>query len=308
MSENSTNQEIDLLKVADGFSKKLSQLTTKAVNFIKFIKRNIIYILALFIIGAVLGYFYDKNNKSYYTEIIVSPNFNTVDFLNNQIDVVNSRIELQDEKFYAQVGISKQTKIGKVEVKPITDIYRIIDNNELYLDLFKTMTENNDASKIIEDYATSKNFPLHQITIHSGEVLDQKVLDNIMKFINTSDYYNKSRVEIAENLKDKLANNNTSIDQINAILNQVGSSRNVNATVFYNDNKELNELINNKTKLIQENHELKVHLKNLDYIVTPINYATNINNKSGLNNKMKLVFPILFVGGFFVFAFIRRYF
>lgn len=307
MNENSTN-EIDLLKITDSFSKSFNRIFDKFIGFLKFIKRNILYILLLFAIGGTAGYFYDKQNKKYYSDIIVSPNFQTVDFLYSQIDVINSRIEQNDEVFLNSLGITPKDKISKISVKPITDIYKLVDDNENYLELFKTMTENNDAKKIIEDYSTSKNFPLHLVTVNSGQMIAQDQLTQLMKFVNKSEFYEKSRIDILKNLENKIGRNNVTIEQINNILNKVGSNTSVNATVFYNDNQQLSDLLNHKNSLIRENHELTVHKKYLDYIVTPISYSTNILDKSGLTGKMKFIFPIIFVGAFFAFSFVRKYF
>lgn len=307
MNENSTN-EIDLLKISNSFSKSFNRIFEKFIDFLKFIKRNILYIILLFAIGAGAGYFYDQQFKKYYSDIIVSPNFQTVDFLYSQIDVVNSRIEQNDQPFLKSLGITPEDKITQVSVKPITDIYKLVDENDNYLELFKTMTENNDAKKIIEEYSTSKNFPLHLVTVNSGKMITQDQLIKIMKFVNKSEFYEKSRIDILNNLENKIVRNNVTIEQINNILNKVGSNTSVNATVFYNDNQQLSDLLKHKNSLIKENHELAVHKKYLDYIVTPISYSANIKDKSGLTGKMKFIFPIIFVGAFFAFSFIRKYF
>ena len=305
-STNPSNQEIDLLKVTNNLSKKLSSSFNYFISFIQFIKRNILYILAVFILGAVLGFLYDKNFKKYYSNIIVSPNFETVDYLYDKVELANSNINQEAKEFLPSIDVNLESKISQIEIESVSDIYKFIQQEETYMDVFKIMSENNDANKVINDYATNKYFPLHKITIKSANKVSESDLINIMKFINDSDYYNKNRVEIVKNIKDKIEKNNLSIEQINKILNSVGSEAKSSSAVFYSDNTQLNDLVKNKTLLIQENHELSVHVKNLDYNITPINYSPNIIDKSGINGKMKFILPFVFVFGFLAFAFLRK--
>ena len=311
MNENlntSGTNEIDLLKVTDNLSRNLSNSIQHVKNFLKFIKKNILYIILIFIIGGVAGYFYDKFNKSYYSSIIVAPNFETVDYLYDKVELLNSNISQEKEETLASLQIDEAKKIGKIEVEPIDDIYKFIRKEEAYLEVFKIMSENNDAKKVIDDYATSKNFTLHKITINSSTKVSEEDLQQLMKFVNSSKYYNDMRLKIIANLDDQIVKNNQSIAQIDSILNTAPSKNKVSSSLSINDNSELNDLFHNKKALIHENHELSVHKSNLDYIVTPVNYAPNIINKKGLNGKMKFVFPVVFVGGFFILAFGRRYF
>lgn len=309
MNENlnpSGNNEIDLLKVTDNLSKNLSNSIQHFKSFLKFLKKNILYIILVFILGAVAGFFYDKFNKTYYSNIIVSPNFETVDYLYDKVELLNSNVSQEKEQTLADLKIDESKKIGKIEVEPIEDIYKFIKKEIAYLEVFKIMSENNDAKKVIEDYATSKNFNLHKITVNSSSKITEEDLQQFIKYINDSKYYNEMRVKILTNLDDQIRTNQVSIAQIDSILNTAPSKNKINSSLSVNDNSELNNLLHNKKALVHENHELTVHKSNLDYIITPINYAPNIINKKGLNGKMKFVFPVIFVGGFIILAFGRR--
>ena len=303
-----TTNEIDLLKVTDNITRNLFNSFQQIKDFLKFIKKNIIYIILIFIIGGVAGYFYDKYNKKYYSNIIVSPNFETVDYLYDQVELLNSNVTQERKETLQELALDPNAKLSEIEVEPIKDIYKFIKNDDAYLEVFKTMSENNDAKKVIEDYATGKNFTLHKITVKSSSKISQEDLGKLMKFINGSKYYNDMRVKILANLDDQIAKNQVSITQIDSILNTAPSKNKVSNTLSVNDNSELNDLFMNKKALVHENHELNVHKTNLDYVITPMNYAANIVNKDGLNGKMKFVFPIVFVGGFFLIAFCRKNF
>ena len=78
---NSDNQEIDLTQIAQNVNGIFESLLNRVFRFILFIKRNIVVLTALFIVGAVIGFYLDKKIKSYNNQIIVSPNFGSTDYL-----------------------------------------------------------------------------------------------------------------------------------------------------------------------------------------------------------------------------------
>ena len=75
-----------------------------------------------------------------------------------------------------------------------------------------------------------------------------------------------------------------------------------------NENTQLNDVIQTKNNLIQGIGAQKTQLVTLKSIVKEKSTTLNIKNTKGLNNKMKLVLPIVFVFGFlFLSLFISFY-
>lgn len=304
---NSTNQnEIDLTEVSNSVKSGFRTLSHYIYQFIKFIKRNIFIFLALFIIGAVLGYFLDKTNKKYESKIIVMPNFNTVDFLYTKVDLLNSKIEQNEHAFLDSLNITTDKKIGKIEIEPIANLYQFLNEEEFYYNTFKTLSENSDAKKVMEDITTSKNFKNHLITIKSKELIDQKVLEKVVDFINTSDYYQLLRKDIYDNAVNQIRINDSTIVQIDAILNSIPNSVGAPTSIYSTEKSQLNDLIEQKIDLSKRNQELKVHLHNLEYVVTPLSYIPNLEDKTDLTSKMTLILPLLFIGIFIVIRLVKK--
>jgi hypothetical protein len=101
------------------------------------------------------------------------------------------------------------------------------------------------------------------------------------------------------------------INQIDALLNQfaTASSNQKNSNlVYYNENTQLNDVIETKNNLIKNIGLQKTQLVSQNKIVKERSSTLNIQNTKGLNNKMKLVLPIVFIFGFiFLSLFISFY-
>ncbi|HPW98815.1 MAG TPA: hypothetical protein PK218_09660, partial [Flavobacterium sp.] len=60
---NSDNQEIDLSQVSKKIGQFFENISTSIFRGFLFLKRNLIIISILFIIGVALGFYLDKTNK-----------------------------------------------------------------------------------------------------------------------------------------------------------------------------------------------------------------------------------------------------
>jgi hypothetical protein len=312
--KNIDDQEIDLTQI----SKKIGLAFENFASFIfkgfLFLKRNIIAIGILFVLGAVLGFYLDKEIKIYNNQIIVSPNFDSNDYLYAKIDLISSKINENDTLFLKEVvGIKEPNKLKKISIKPISDVYKFIENKPENFELIKLMAENGDIKKIIEDNLTSKNYPYHHITYTTENLTsDEKTVQPLMYFLNHSEYYSIVKKESVSNLNIKIKENDSIISQINNILN--GFSKNVKGSgssdklVYYNENTQLNDVIKTKDELIQEQGYLRLKLLKIDRIVKGISVTLNIKNNDELNGKMKLFLPILFILMFIFAGLLKSYY
>ena len=67
--QNNDNQEIDLSQISKKIGNFFENISTSIFRGILFIKKKLFILIALFIIGAVGGYYLDANLKSYNHEI-----------------------------------------------------------------------------------------------------------------------------------------------------------------------------------------------------------------------------------------------
>ena len=314
---NNTNQdqEIDLSVLSKKIGGFFDAGLAAIFNGILFIKKNIIIIGALFIAGAVVGTLIDNTNNNYEHQIIVSPNFGSVDYLYAKTDLLMSRILNKDSVFLKSIGIKNPNKLRSIKVEPIVDIYTFVNNNTAIatnaqntqnFELMKLLAEDGDINKVIKDKLTSKNYYRHNITIVTdGFAKAEEGINPILRYFNKSEYFQKIQAAQLNNLKIKMQKNNIIINQIDDLLDQFSNSINNNQKsdklVYYNENTQLNEIIQTKNGLIGEIGYQKLELINLEKIINDITTTINFKNDKGLVNKLKLIFPILFVLLFFCF-------
>lgn len=311
---NNDNQEIDLSQISKKIGGFFENIATSVFKAILFLKRNRIVIGILFITGIVLGTYLDRNSKSYDSSIIVTPNFGANDYLYQKINLINSKVMENDTLFLKNtVGIKNPKKFGKIEVNPINDVYKFIDNNEENYKLIELMAQDGDIKKIINDKVTSKNYPYHLISFSTYEKTSQEnTVQPILDFLNNSDYFDKTKKEFVQNVQLKIVANDTIIMQIDEILNsfskKVNSSGTNDKLIYYNESTQLNEIIKTKNDLINEQGTYRIQLISLDKVIKEVSSTLNIKNNESVNGKLKLVLPFLFIFIFIVLGAIKAFY
>ena len=298
-TQNNDNQEIDLSQISKKIGDFFGGIATKFFRMILFFKRNIIWVGLLFITGAGLGFYLDKTTKVYDNEIIVSPNFGSNDYLYSKAELLISKVKNKDTVFLKKIGVKNSQKLVKLEIEPIIDVYKFIDNKATNFELIKLMAEDGELTKIVKDNMTSKNYPFHSLKfITTKELPEDDIVVPILKYLNDTDYFKALQKQYLKNVEEKMAQNDSIIKQIDGVLGKItntNGSEKSNSLVYYNDNMQLNEIIKTKDALVAEQGAHRLEIINFDMIIKDISTVTNIKNLSGTNGKLKFIFPILFI-------------
>lgn len=305
MSTNSQDQEIDLGQVFSKIGDFFQKIIDVIFDVILFVKKNIIVLIALFFIGAGLGYYLDKTSKTFDNEIIVTPNFGSVDYLYSKIALLEAKKKENDTVFFSNLGFKNIKDLGTIEVDPVIDIFKFVEGNGSGFELIKLMAEDGDINEIIEKGVTSKNYPIHKIKLSTSvKTTEEATINPLMNYLNDSEYFSKIRHQTIENRQEKLRENDSLIQQIDAFLkgfsNNISDSNKSDKLIYYSDNNNLNGIINSKESLITEKGNIRMKLINNDKIIKPISTVVNKLNTEGINGKRKLIFPIVLVFVFIV--------
>jgi uncharacterized membrane protein len=298
---NPEDEEIDLSQISNKIRSFFQIFNTFLFRCIQFFVKNAIVVSILAVVGVSIGIFLDQTQKTYDHQIIVTPNFGSTDYLYSKIDLIESKIKEGDTVFLKEVvGIQKPKEIKKIEINPIADVYKFIENKPENFELIKLMAEDGDIKKTVEDKLTSKNYTFHKLSFITGKLTnDKETVQPLLNFLNETDYYKKIQKGVVNNIQIKMIQNESIISQINGILN--GFSDRINGTtksdklVYYNENTQLNDIIKTKEALINEQGTNRVSLISLDKIIKDNSSTLNIENKASINGKLKFVLPILFI-------------
>lgn len=317
MSTDNQNipEEIDLgllVKKINGFFGSISFSIFKGILFLK---KKALILISLLVIGGFLGYYLDSNSKSYDSEIIVSPSGGGVDYLYSKIDLLTSKLVENDAAFFKNIGIVDYKKITQIKIDPIIDLYSFVNNstsaanaqNTQNFELVKLLSENGDINKVIKDKLTSKNYPYHLIIISTNEKISkEEIIKPILKYLNTDEYLNKISHISKENILIKMNKNEQEIKQLDSLISQISKSigRNERSSnlVYNNENNQINGLFDLKNSLINEIASQKIQLVKIESFIKDISTTINIKNTKGINGKLKLILPVLFI---FLFIFLN---
>lgn len=301
------NQEIDLSQISKKIGGFFEGISNRFFRGILFVKRNLIILIVLVIVGLGLGFFIDSN-KVYNSQIIISPSLGGVDYLYSKIDLLSSKLSEKDITFINSIGIKNSKQIKKIKIEPIIDLYNFVNNNTAIasnaqntqnFEVIKLLAENNDINEVIKDELTSKNYPYHSLVITTDERINSEdIIQPILKFLNTDDYLKKVTKINKENVLYKLEKSNEQIIQIDSLINSIsrniGKNDKASNLIYNNENSELNGLFDLKNKLINEIAYNKLQLIKIDSFIKDISITSNVVNQKGVNGKMKFVLPIVF--------------
>jgi len=314
--QNTTDQEIDIFQLSRSISNFFDRINARIFRSIQFFIRNWIVIIILVIVGFGLGWYLDNSKKSYNNQVIVTPNFGSVDYLYSKIDLIQAKIASGDSAFLKNtVGISDPKAIKKIEIKPVADVYKFIEDKEQNFELIKLMAEVGEVKKVLEDNVTSKNYTFHTISFVSNVSVNEKeIVEPLLKYLNSSEYFNAIQKIGYKNLQQQIAQNDTIISQIDDVLN--GFSKTVkngaknNNLVYYNENTQLNDIIKTKQYLIMDQGKNRLKLVSSDKTIKEINATLNINDGKIVSGNFKIWIPLflilIYLFGYLFLKFYRR--
>lgn len=301
---NFNDQEIDLSLLSDKIGIFFQSINTAIFKSIQFVIKHIVILVILFAIGFGLGMYLDKTQKIYDHEIIVQPNFGSTDYLYSKIELLQSKIKERDTVFLKSTGISDPSTLLKIKIQPVVDIYKFIsgsdkDRNEQNFELLKLMAEDGDMKTIVKETTTSKNYAYHLISFTTAELVNRKdIIEPLLTYLNNSVYFNKIKDVYFENSKIKISRNNEIIAQIDGFLNNYTKSEENTKSdklVYYNENTQLNDVIQTKNSLITEIGRLQLNIVDIDKIIKATSTTMNIKNTESIHGKLKLILPLLFI-------------
>ncbi len=301
MSINSQDQEIDLGQIGKGIKNFFSGVVNSFFDLLLFIKNKIIIIVVLFVIGIVLAFTLDT--KVYNHEVAVIPNFGSNEYLYKKIEQVDTKLREDDAEFFKALGITSFEDVISVEIEAYPGIYSFVNNKdqENNFELIKLMAEDGNLEKIIKEEVTSKNYYNHKISIQTKRVFKkEEFITPLLKYLNLNAFYEKQQKIRQKNLTEKIALNDSLINQIDKIIFLL-SANSSSGTISISEKNSIPELIEKKDKLINENQQLYISEIIFDEIIKEESSVINIRDYKPLLFNNKILFPIILIALYLIF-------
>ncbi|AXG73682.1 hypothetical protein DVK85_05330 [Flavobacterium arcticum] len=304
---HNSNEDLDLALVSGKIKKYIGRINDWFFDWILFLKRNIILVAIVIIAGVALGYYMDSNEKIYEQRIVVMPNFGSIDYLYDNIELINEKIKESDGEFLSSIGFNGGAAIGGITVKPVIEIYDFIDDEEdeqqKKLQVFRLLAESDNIEDVMEDMPTSRNYTKHLITIYTaGNASHEATVEPLMKYLNQDAYFLKVKEEYTKSLEQEIVANDSTINNIDALLTGYsvnGRKTPVGNQMYHSDNTQLDEVIILKNKLIKKQNKNRVNRINYSKIIKENSVVLNVKRDNILAGRMKLIVPFLLF--FFIF-------
>ena len=301
MSINSQDQEIDLGQIGKGIKNFFSGVVNSFFDVLLFIKNKIIIIVVLFVIGIVLAFTLDT--KVYNHEVAVIPNFGSNEYLYKKIEQVDTKLREDDAEFFKALGITSFEDVISVEIEAYPGIYSFVNNKdqENNFELIKLMAEDGNLEKIIKEEVTSKNYYNHKISIQTKRMFKkEEFITPLLKYLNLNAFYEKQQKIRQKNLTEKIALNDSLINQIDKLIFLL-SSNSASGTISISEKNSIPELIEKKDKLINENQQLYISEIIFDEIIKEESSVINIRDYKPLLFNNKILFPIILIALYLIF-------
>jgi hypothetical protein len=315
-NKQENKNEIDLTQLSARIKGYFGRVNDSFFDIILFFKRNIIIIAVLVVLGAVLGYFQDKGTHSYLQQFYAIPNFGSTDYLYTEIERLDSKINEGDTVFLKKLGIKNTKAISEIAIEPVADLYNFIDNPDynvgdprnMRYEVLKLVSESGEGKTLIEDPITGKNFKLHLVTIKTKKkATEDGLIKPIFNHLNNNDYYKQLQEPYIASLKKTIAVNDSTLKQIDGILNEYGKGGNP-ANIIVTGESSIDQVIRLKNKILKAQEQNRVDLINYTDVVKNASSVINTRKNNIASNKMKFIYPVVFILIFAAIVKFKKYY
>ena len=294
------NEELDIIVLIEKIKLMLLsvflQIFRRSKNFLSEWKR----LLAVILVGVLLGYFLTDNDKPSSKEatVLVKINFDAGNYVYDTVDLINLKISSEDIDFFIQeIKLNEDETIDEVSISPVIDIKDImakdIQANEIRA-LFENL-EYEDGFSVTEGFKSDYDYHFIKVNVSNNSSIE--TINKVIDYFNNNPLFAELKERNLQRISSIISDNEQTIKQIDKLLNYYTAETSTNNSQLYIDNKNLrpNDLIKTKITLQSENQELKREsLTSKETVITINESNVLIENNSLASNKM-VYYPFLFL-------------
>lgn len=306
------SDEIELGVIMKSFGRGIKSLLRAIFTSFQFIRKHAIIIGVLVAAGAVGGYMLDNSlEKNYRNELIVVPNFESVTYLYDAVDMLNAKLKTKDTAFFNHIGLHDFASFREFTIEPVTDVYNLVKKDKVNLDVFRIFAEKGDIQKVTSDMVTGRYYRFHKITAFAkGESSHNLSIQTILSFLNSNTYFESYGKIIKQNLSQKIMRNKEMTAQIDSLLQSVYQSGAAvkEQSISISEKSQYAELFKVKTDLVKEIAQTEVELEDAQKTIREVSIIQDIPQQKIFSNKT-FSLPLLLIGtycGVFLILFLGK--
>ena len=307
------SDEIDLTNLFSVFKEKIKDSIVLLFDLIDYLLKKWILITTLILLGLIIGYVTQNNyNHNKKASVLLRINFDTVDYVYSEIDLINEKVTEKDSLFFSEMGLKGDSiQIKQIEITPIVRFKEIIErykvNDRKLEGLLKSLEFNDDD---VESYETFKSeYYFHTLNFTLSYNATQETIEKTIEYLNNNIILTDIKNSSIRDIKSQIANNSTSIKQIDNVINAYKTNESLTSPsdqIFVVDkNFNMSEMFEKKIELQELNAELNKILVYSKDIVVVVNKPKIIEENTKFSSNRIVFFPSLFVFIFLLFSFLK---
>ncbi len=311
-----SNDEIDLGQLFQMIGKGFNRIFRGLLSVFLYFKRNAIILVVLAILGALTGFGLNQIvSKKMKTEVIVSPNLESKNYLYDVVAELQANIKAEDTVFFKSLGIDvEKLKDFEIEVAPVSGSNKKNLETEMkYLELLQSFENSGAISDIVRAEILDKSSLDQRITFfYKDASLGDKYARIFMDYINSNTYYKEIVKTYTENAQDRIKQNDSLVQQINVLITNYSNKMLTENTategrIVLDNEQQLNvpQLFTLKNELIRDTESKKLELERRKDAITIINFGKPQKIIKPLYKKNIILFPLLYIGIFFLILFYK---
>ena len=309
------SDEIDLGQLFRLIGKGFNNLFKAFLKLFLYFKKNALILLALVVVGAGIGYGLNQIvSKKLKTEVIVKPQMESKNYLYDVIDEIQANIKSKNTEFFKSIGIENidynglDVSISRVNVDTSSDA------DKQYLELLQSFDDTEAITDIVRAELQNKSSYNHRITFfYKDAELGEDFAKKVMVYINNNSYFDGLLEIYRANAESRIEENKRLLEQVDLIIANYSKKMAQQEDFTGNDrivldNQEtvnITGLFNLKNNLIQDIEAKKIELEQRSNIIRVINLGQTQEVKKSFFGKNLVLIPLLFVGLYFLFSFLK---
>ena len=297
MAQQNASEEIDLGYIFQKSNNFFKRIARGLFSILAFFKKYFIVVIVLLILGFAYGYYKDvTSEKTYNNEVLVIPNFESVDYLYDKVEAVNNKIKRGDTLYLQQFLGPNFRKLRNIKIEPIVDIYNFVSKSKRNFDVLRLIAEKQDFAEYVEDLSTSKYYKYHRMNIAvSGLESSEKVITDLFAFLNNNEHFKEYQKVYVDNNTLEIQEYYNMVSQIDSLFTANARINRTTSNVTIHNSSDLFELIEKKKEILEAIVQLKTEEIDFKSAIKVVNADYNLETKRFLSISNKFKYPLLFV-------------